>query len=211
MSYKTEQENFWIQNEWADSYMERKSFDKIDMVPYENFFSRIIEKNCKNLNSIIEFGANIGLNLVALNNLFPKIEYSAIELNKKACEKLEKLSFIKNIYNQSILELNIDKRRDLVLIKTVLIHINPNYLNVVYKNLYNTSNKYILIAEYYNPTPIEVHYRGHTDKLFKRDFAGEMLDMYDDLKLVDYGFAYSRDKYFAQDDVTWFLLEKVTK
>ena len=98
MSYKTEQENFWIQNEWADSYMERKSFDKIDMVPYENFFSRIIEKNCKNLNSIIEFGANIGLNLVALNNLFPKIEYSAIELNKKACEKLEKLSFIKNVY-----------------------------------------------------------------------------------------------------------------
>ena len=211
MDYKTEQENFWVENQWADSYMERKSFEKIDIIPYENFFSKILKNNCKNLKSVIEFGANIGLNLVALNNLFPEIEYSGIELNKKACEQLDNLSFIKNIYNQSIIDLNINKKSDLVLIKTVLIHINPDYLDIVYKNLYDMSNKYILIAEYYNPTPIEVHYRGHSNKLFKRDFAGEMLNSYDDLKLVDYGFAYHKDKYFAQDDVTWFLLEKIVK
>ncbi len=34
------------------------------------------------------------------------------------------------------------------------------------------------------------------------------MDKYKDLKLVDYGFAYHRDMKSAQDDVTWFLLEK---
>ena len=36
---------------------------------------------------------------------------------------------------------------------------------------------------------------------------GEMLDRYSDLHLVDYGFVWRRDV-FAQDDLTWFLLEK---
>ena len=51
-------------------------------------------------------------------------------------------------------------------------------------------------------------YRGHSQRLFKRDFAGEMLDRFPDLTLVDYGFAYHRDANFPQDDTTWFLLEK---
>ncbi|NDB35890.1 MAG: pseudaminic acid biosynthesis-associated methylase, partial [Flavobacteriia bacterium] len=42
----------------------------------------------------------------------------------------------------------------------------------------------------------------------KRDFAGELLDTFPDLRLVDYGFAYKRDTSFPQDDITWFLLEK---
>ena len=82
-------------------------------------------------------------------------------------------------------------------------------LSLVYEKLYTASNKYILICEYYNPSPVNVSYRGHSDRLFKRDFAGEMLEKYIDLKLVDYGFCYKRDKAFPQDDITWFLLEKV--
>jgi spore coat polysaccharide biosynthesis protein SpsF len=55
---------------------------------------------------------------------------------------------------------------------------------------------------------VSISYRGHSDRLFKRDFAGEMLDKYADLSLVDYGFCYKRDKAFPQDDITWFLLQK---
>ena len=66
-----------------------------------------------------------------------------------------------------------------------------------------------MVAEYYNPTPVSINYRGHTDKLFKRDFAGEIMDMYPNLKLVDYGFIYHRDDAFPQDDITWFLMEKM--
>ena len=48
----------------------------------------------------------------------------------------------------------------------------------------------------------------HQGKLFKRDFAGEFLDRFADVRLVDYGFAYHRDPNFQQDDISWFLLEK---
>ena len=60
------------------------------------------------------------------------------------------------------------------MIKGVLIHINPDMLNNVYEKLYDSSDRYILVAEYYNPTPVNVSYRGYNDRLFKRDFAGEM-------------------------------------
>jgi spore coat polysaccharide biosynthesis protein SpsF len=64
------------------------------------------------------------------------------------------------------------------------------------------------VCEYYNPTPVEVTYRGHEQALFKRDFAGEMLDAFPELTLVDYGFTYHRDPKFPLDDSTWFLMEK---
>jgi len=35
-----------------------------------------------------------------------------------------------------------------------------------------------------------------------------MLEKYQSLELVDYGFSYRRDKNFPQDDITWFLLKK---
>ena len=83
-----------------------------------------------------------------------------------------------------------------MLIKTVLIHINPDALPEVYERLYKSSKQYICVAEYYNPTPVVVEYRGHTERLFKRDFAGELMDQFPDLKLVDYGFVYHRDNAF---------------
>ena len=89
----------------------------------------------------------------------------------------------------------------------MLIHINPDELDKVYANLYALSRRYIMVCEYYNPVPVVVPYRGNTDRLFKRDFAGEMIDRYN-LRLIDYGFVYHRDGYFSQDDVTWFLMEK---
>jgi spore coat polysaccharide biosynthesis protein SpsF len=81
-------------------------------------------------------------------------------------------------------------------------------LNAVYEKLYQASKRFILVCEYYNPAPVAIPYRGHTDRLFKRDFAGEMLEKYPDLSLVDYGFSYRRDPAFPQDDITWFLMEK---
>ncbi len=58
----------------------------------------------------------------------------------------------------------------------MLIHVNPEMLHIVYDKLYEASNRHILIAEYYNPSPVAIKYRGHEDRLFKRDFAGEMLE-----------------------------------
>lgn len=90
----------------------------------------------------------------------------------------------------------------------MLIHINPEYLEQMYDVLYKSSRRWILVGEYYNPTPIEIAYRGHEGRLFKRDFAGELMDRYPLLKIVDYGFVWHRDAQFPLGDMTWFLMEK---
>lgn len=205
MNYKTEQEEFWSSDEWGKNYIKRNDYTRVKN--FINFFSKIISKT-NNIKSIIEFGSNIGLNLIALNKICPDVEFSAIEINSEACKNLENLKFITKVYNKSILDFEVNKKMDLVLIKGVLIHINPEYLNIVYKKLYDASSKYILICEYYSPKPIEVEYRGESAKLFKRDFAGEMLDKFNDLELVDYGFKYHRDNNFPMSDATYFLLKK---
>jgi pseudaminic acid biosynthesis-associated methylase len=204
MSYTTEQENFWAGN-FGDEYVDRNS--SANFVSSNTYlFSKILARTV-GINSVIEFGANIGLNLLAIRNLMPNVRLSAIEINEKAVATLKKIQGI-TIYPESILANSSPPPADLVLIKGVLIHINPDFLGQVYEKLYQTALKYICIVEYYNPTPVEVSYRGHSDRLFKRDFAGEVLDKYPDLKLVDYGFVYHRDHNFPADDLTWFLLEK---
>jgi pseudaminic acid biosynthesis-associated methylase len=90
----------------------------------------------------------------------------------------------------------------------VLIHMSPDQLPQVYDRLVAATGKYLLVAEYYNPTPVSINYRGHTDRLFKRDFAGEIMDRHPTMQLLDYGFSYRRDPTFPQDDITWFLMEK---
>jgi spore coat polysaccharide biosynthesis protein SpsF len=122
---------------------------------------------------------------------------------KLAREEHPDIQFIQ----RSILEVDRVKS-DLTFTKGVLIHIEPNNLSKIYDNLYKNSNRYILIAEYYNSQQVSLSYRGNKNKLFKRDFAGDLLDKYSGLKLIDYGFCYHRDTLFSQDDISWFLLEK---
>lgn len=202
---KTEQEAFW-EGSFGDEYTFRNNAARF-LSSNIALFSKILS-NTYSVNSILEFGSNQGLNLHALNQLLPSAELSAVEINEKAVGELKRWGKTK-VYHESILDFSIDYRRDLVLIKGVLIHINPDRLKDVYKKLIDASNRYVIVAEYYNPSPVAIPYRGHEDKLFKRDFAGEIMDLSGDLKLLNYGFAYHRDPNFPQDDITWFLMEKL--
>jgi spore coat polysaccharide biosynthesis protein SpsF len=205
MNFKTEQEAFWA-GAFRDEYINRNKSEEY-LASNLNFFSKAFNQIGRP-NSLIEFGANVGMNLRAIKLLFPKIDLFGIEINKTASEELATYLGKDNFFNGSIFDYQPNKKFDVSLIKGVLIHINPDMLDEVYSKLYKSSNKYILICEYYNPSPVAINYRGHNDRLFKRDFAGEMLEKFSDLKLVDYGFCYKRDKSFPQDDITWFLLEK---
>lgn len=205
MQYSTEQEAFWA-GTFGDEYIQRNRSQEY-LAANLNFFSKALKQVGKP-SSILEFGANIGMNLRAIKLLFPNIEASGIELNETAASQLSEFLGADNVFNGSIFDYPVTKSFDVSLIKGVLIHIHPEMLPLVYEKLYNASHKYILVCEYYNPSPVSIPYRGHSDRLFKRDFAGEMLDTYSDLRLVDYGFAYKRDTSFPQDDITWFLMEK---
>jgi spore coat polysaccharide biosynthesis protein SpsF len=205
MNYKTEQEKFWA-GEFGDEYNARNKSEDY-LASNLNFFSKTFNHIDKP-NSLIEFGANVGMNLKAIKLLFPSIYLFGIEINHQAAGELADFIGDESVYNGSIFNYEPKRKFEVSLTKGFLIHINPEMLNNVYERLYESSSKYILICEYYNPAPVRVIYRGYTDRLFKRDFAGEMLEKYTDLQLVDYGFCYKRDKAFPQDDITWFLLEK---
>ena len=199
----SEQEDFWTGTFGTEYISRNKGSDLLASNTY--FFANALKFISNPPKTFMEIGANIGMNVDALRNLLPRLEVSAIEINQDACQILEKKSV--DVYLGSITSVECDEKFDLVLSKGVLIHISPDLLDKTYEKIYNLSNQWILIAEYYNPSPVAIDYRGHRNKLFKRDFAGEMLDKFNDLELCDYGFAYHRDK-FAQDDISWFLLRK---
>ena len=71
-------------------------------------------------------------------------------------------------YNESILTVDSKEKFDLVLIKGSNSS-ESKKLNQIYNKLYE-ANKYILIAEYYNPSPVSLEYRGR-----KTNYSKEIL------------------------------------
>ena len=90
--YVTEQENFWA-GEFGNAYIKRNEDDKI-LAGKTAFFAKIL--SCiagENIRSCIEFGSNVGLNLMALRRLLPELSISAVEINEQAaaqCAPLKK-------------------------------------------------------------------------------------------------------------------------
>ena len=204
MSFKTEQEEFWAGN-FGTEYIQRNQGNAL-LASNLNFFANAM-RSASNIDTCMEFGANIGMNLKALKHLYPRQEQHGVEINVDAARQLAEVIPSSQVHNCSILDFNSSKKWDLVLVKGVLIHIDPAKLPLIYEKLITACGKYLLVAEYYNPVPIAIAYRGHANRLFKRDFAGEIMDCFPQMKLVDYGFAYHRDTSFPQDDISWFLME----
>ena len=203
--FNTPQEEFWA-GEFGDSYISRNESENLlasNIALFADIFSSLDRVPL----SVMEVGANIGMNIKAIQKLSPGAQFTGIEINKQACEILAGTGC--EVIESSIMDAFTAKKFDLVFSKGVMIHLMQDHLISTYKKMYEWSNRFILIAEYYNPTPVTIPYRGNSDRLFKRDFAGEFLDLFPDVVLRDYGFAYHRGTY-PQDDINWFLLEKVS-
>lgn len=206
-TYKTEQEDFWA-GEFGDQYIGCNQDRELEIANVA-LFAKILERTTGRVKSFLEFGANVGMNLRAIQQLVPDADLSAIEINGKAVAQLREWGGCSRVYHGLMLEFVPDEPRDFVFTKTVLIHIHPQELPGLYGKLHAATGRYLCVAEYYNTSPTEVTYRGQRERLFKRDFAGELLARFSDLRLVDYGFVYHHDR-FPQDDITWFLMEKTT-
>ena len=204
MRERTEQEFFW-EGEFGGAYINRNRDEQLKASSI-SLFAKIFSKTNR-VQTVMEFGANIGMNIQAIHLLLPDAALSALEINEKAVMELRKIQNLQ-VHHQSLFDYQGTTPFDFVFTRGVLIHLNPEYLEQASDVLYQSSHRYVCIAEYYNPKPVELSYRSHTGRLFKRDFAGEMLERYPDLMLVDYGFIYHRDGNFPQDDITWFLMEK---
>ena len=204
MGAGTEQEAFWS-GEFGDDYVQRCRGDKA-LAARHALWARIL-KSCGPIGSVTEFGANIGLNLRALHALLPGAALSGVEINARAAEELAQLGYV-DVLQGSLLDTAPPQPADLAFTCTVLIHINPDALPRAYAQIAKAAGRYAVICEYYNPTPVQVPYRGHDERLFKRDFAGEFMDAHPQFRLRDYGFVYHRDPNFPVDDFSWFLMER---
>ena len=95
MNFKTEQENFWA-GTFGDKYINRNKSEEY-LASNLNFFSKAFNQIGRP-NSLIEFGANVGMNLRAIKLLFPKIVLFGIEINKTASEELAKYLALGSYY-----------------------------------------------------------------------------------------------------------------
>lgn len=200
------QESFWknqIESEYA---LDNSKFDlDLGCRAWQSMLKSI------DLNSITTFldcGSNVGRNVGFLNKVIPDASANIIELASKPFASCTSSFKIEKSFLGAIKDASFDARFDLVFSCGVLIHVNPDDLLRSMERMYDLSDRYILIAEYFNRTPISIDYRGSSDKLFKLDFGKLFLENFKCIT-VDYGFLWGFEYEPAGfDDVTFWLFEK---
>lgn len=165
----------------------------------------------ENLRAIMELGCGHGMNIESLREVLPAPTppIDAIEINKEAASaaRMKKAGVVYWQPLSAPIGMHLLNAYDLVFTRGVLIHQPPDTLPAIYDMMAALSRRYVMMAEYYNPTPVEVPYRGQNGLLWKRDFAAEFMQRHP-YELVDYGFVYHLDPIAPQDDITYFLMEK---
>ena len=87
-TFKTPQEEFWA-GKFGTEYIDRNQSAKL-LASNLNFFSKALNQ-AGPISSCLELGANIGMNLKALQLLYPGIGLKAVEINPVAAKQLESL------------------------------------------------------------------------------------------------------------------------
>lgn len=206
---KNEQLDIW-RGKFGDEYTERNNFAEWKISHGVRAFEKILKGI--EINSVLEVGSNVGLNLCSINKALKGKNYNyAVEPNKKAFDQLtlkKNELRLKNAWQQDVFNIPLaDSSIDLVFTAGVLIHIAPENLSGATKEIVRIAKKYILCMEYFSHSPAEIKYHGKERLLFKRDFGGYYLDHYPFLKCVDYGFLWQRE-YKIFDDLNWWLFKK---
>jgi len=203
----TDQVAFW-QGEFGDAYINRNRNDEAILAAKDHLWRTVMKATPTPPQSILEIGANIGLNLQVLRQITDANLY-AVEPNARARAALlkAKITAKDNVFAGTAAELPLaDNSVDFSFTCGVLIHIAPDDLLETCKGIHRITKKYIACVEYFNPTPVDIEYRGHNGYLFKRDFGSFWLDHFTDLHVVDYGFFWK--KVTGLDDLTWWIFEK---
>jgi pseudaminic acid biosynthesis-associated methylase len=188
---QTEQIDFW-KSDFGKEYTDRNSHSATDWDKfYINTWGKTkIEMNQNFLGSlskdikILEVGCNTGMQLNGLQRMGFQDLYG-IELQRYAAEEAKKFTKNINILCGSGFDLPFKNNYfDVVCTNGVLIHISPTDLPKIMAEMYRTTKKYIWGFEYYSENVTEINYRGHTNYLWKADYAALFKQQFPDLKLV---------------------------
>ncbi len=187
----TAQQDFW-KGDFGKEYTDRNphSMEEWDAFYKQCWGKTKIEMNQEFLGQLpkatklLEVGCNLGLQLNGLQRMGFENIYG-VELQQYAVEEAKKLTKNINIITGSGFDLPFkDNFFDLVCTNGVLIHISPTDLPKIMAEMYRCTNKYIWGFEYYADTVTEINYRGHTNYLWKADYAQLFMNQFPDLKLV---------------------------
>lgn len=173
----TDTADFW-KGDFGAAYIAR---NQIDYRTRMDFFREVL--NLTNAGNVLEVGCNKGHNLLAIAAVSPWVEIAGCDINATATELARSVlpeAFIENIGANELDQFGI--KFDLVFTAGVLIHIAPESLKAVMQSIIDASEKYVLAVEYESSAEIEVTYRGHEGKLWRRPFGRLYQDM--GLKLV---------------------------
>jgi len=158
--------------------------------------------------SILEVGANIGRNLLAMARL-SDAELNAAEPFQQAHARMKDLLGFRLKRGELATAQDLpfsDSSIDFVFTSGVLIHISPDDLDRATNEIVRVSRRYIWCNEYFSKYPVKLTYRGGQDLLFKQDFGSHYLSGFPQLIPVAQGFMWSKTTPF--DDTTWWLFEK---
>lgn len=198
-----EQQSFWA-NDYANDYIKKNL--EFDSKLGEEAWLKMLAKSDE-INTVLECGCNIGRNISFLNNILPTATKSIIEISEPAFEFVTTNYELDKAFNGAIEKSKLERKFDLVFTMGVLIHIHPNNLHAIMQKIYDYSDKFILIGEYFNRTPVMLKYHGQENKLFKQDFGKLFIENFS-VTLVDYGFLWGHIYDSAGfDDITWWLFK----
>ncbi|MDQ3049037.1 MAG: methyltransferase domain-containing protein [Bacteroidota bacterium] len=188
---KTEQIDFW-KSDFGKEYTDRNSHSEKE---WDEFYINTWGKTKIEMNSaflghlpkesrILEVGCNTGMQLNGLQRMSFENIYG-VELQPYAAEEAKKYTKGINIVCGSGFDLPFkDSFFDVVCTNGVLIHISPTDLPKIMAEMYRCSKKYIWGFEYYAENVTEINYRGHSNYLWKADYAALFIKQFPDLKLV---------------------------
>jgi pseudaminic acid biosynthesis-associated methylase len=192
----TQQLEAWS-GEFGKQYTDRNQVDWLTRVP---FFRSMVEGLL--LSRVLEVGCNRGHNLVALGAILGT-EAELIGVEPGAYARQIALAAGIDVRDGDAFSLPFpDGHFDLVFTAGVLIHVALEDLPRAMREVYRCSRRYLLAVEYFSEEDTAIHYRGHQDLLWKRDFQRHYQTLFPGLTIT-------RQGYFEQwDRANWWLLEK---
>jgi len=213
MSRTTRQMREW-EEKFGREYTDRNalSIQEMELLYRERYGITRTEVNSKFIGQfdrdmkVLEVGSGIGNQLLCLKKAGFKSLYG-IELQPYAVELSKNRTTGINIIQGSAFDIPFkDDFFDLVFTSGLLIHIAPEDITAVLDEIHRCTEQYVWCFEYYSDIYTKIEYRGHTDLLWKTNFAKLFLDRFSDLRLLQE----EHFKYRGSDNVdTMFLLQKV--
>ncbi len=167
-------QDFWATS-FGDKYHDRNRVQWRSRIP---FWQSVIDKT--GARSVYEVGCGSGWNLSAIKRAFPDVTVRGCEINPLAEARAQHagLSIYRGEAHEILSKYDIGIY-ELVFTCGMLIHVSPKDLEKTMKAIVGASSDYVLCVEYHADTEEEVEYRGHSGKLWKRNYG----KLYEDLGL----------------------------